>query len=98
MTATVEEEEEEEEENMEERGGGNEKITRTRVRAVSLLGSIAAIESFCDCVVPWLYGFGLWNWVVEMNRASLIFVLGAVFYFLASVVLFWKMSRRNTKT
>ena len=97
MTATVEEEEEEEEENMEERGGGNEKITRTRVRAVSLLGSIAAIESFCDCVVPWLYGFGLWNWVVEMNRALLIFVLGAVFYFLASVVLFWKMSRRNTK-
>ena len=90
MTATVEEEVEE---NME----GDEKIARTRVRAVSLLGSIAAIESFCDCVVPWLYGFGLWEWVVGIKRASLIFVLGALFYFLASLVVGLKMFKLGRK-
>jgi hypothetical protein len=95
MTATVEEGEGNGEGEGEGEDEGEKGRRRTSIRAVSLLGSIAAIESFCDFVVPWVYGFGLWDWVVELRRASLIFVLGAFFYFLASIVVGWRMSTRR---
>ena len=63
------------------------KTTELNVNPVTLLGSIAAIESFCDLVVPFIYGFGLFDWLISIHRASFIFLLGAVFYFLAGLTI-----------
>ena len=39
------------------------------VGAVSVLGGIAAIESFCDFTVPFIYGIsGLWDYLVSVGR------------------------------
>ena len=59
--------------------------TSDTIRAVTLLGSIAAIESFCDFLVPFVYGFGLWEFLLSIKKVPLIFCLGAFFYFLAGV-------------
>ena len=53
------------------------------VNAVTLLGGIAAIESFCDFAVPFIYGFGFWDYLVTLGKPAYVFLGGVFFYFLA---------------
>jgi hypothetical protein len=64
------------------------------VHAITLLGGIAAVESFCDFAVPFIYGFGLWDWLVTIGKAPLIFLLGSFWYILAGSIVLVKLCRR----
>ncbi len=57
------------------------------VGAVSVLGGIAAIESFCDFTVPFIYGIsGLWDYLVSVGRAPLVFVCSSGMYAVACCI------------
>ena len=70
--------------------------TNSDVNPVSLLGSIAAIESFCDFAVPFVYPVAF-DWLISIHKAPFIFFLGAVFYLLAglTIVVCGKRMRRG---
>ena len=68
----------------------------SNVNPVTLLGSIAAIESFCDFAVPFAYPVAF-DWLISIHKAPFIFFLGAVFYLLAglTIVVCGKRMRRG---
>ena len=68
----------------------------SNVNPVTLLGSIAAIESFCDFAVPFVYPVAF-DWLISIHKAPFIFFLGAVFYLLAglTIVVCGKRMRRG---